>query len=422
MSKKGSDAPAAPNPSATIAAQSAANKDAIAQSAKVNAVDIINPYGSTTYERNPDGTPKTQITSLNPQGQQILEGQMDIAQDLTGRAQTAINNVSTDGFSLSGLNYNPKDYGSDLIADYQVGDKPYDPRSYGDLNMYQAEASDAAFNQAMSRIAPAQAQEFDRRTQWLNDQGLPVGGEAHNKALAEMQRGQNDAVQSAANNAVMIGGQEAQRRMDMERGLRGDAQKEDLANHQQTSADQTNEISTQQNLRNQQLQELLLERTQNFNEASAYLTGAPALGTPNAPNMPTYNMQAPDVIGATNQGYANQTAAANANNSQKAGNLQAGANAAGTMAMKSSRTFKHDAAPAEPVLERIRVMPIQTWRYTRDIDPRQELHIGPFAEDWKTLTGLGDGKEISVIDYCGVLLKCIQELSDEVAQLKSGVK
>lgn len=347
---------------------------------------------------------------------------MDIAQDLTGRAQTAINNVSTDGFSLSGLNYNPKDYGADLIADYTPGAKPYDPRGYGDISAYTGDAANAAFDQAMSRIAPAQAQEFDRKQQWLNDQGLPVGGEAWTKANDTLQRGQNDQVQSAANNAVMIAGQEAQRKMDMERNLRGDAQKEDLANHQQTSADQTNEIQTQQNLRNQQLQELLLERTQNFNEASAYLTGAPALGTPNAPNMPTYNMQAPDVIGATNQGYANQTSQYNAQQSQKAGNLQAGANAAGTMAMKSSCTFKHDTTPAEPVLERIRLMPIQTWRYTRDIDPRQELHIGPFAEDWKSLTGLGDGKEISVIDYCGVLLKCIQELSEEIAQLKSGAQ
>jgi hypothetical protein len=63
-------------------------------------------------------------------------------------------------------------------------------------------------------------------------------------------------------------------------------------------------------------------------------------------------------------------------------------------------------------------IPIRTWRYIPSIDPRQEMHIGPYAEDWKRELGFGDGKEISVIDAIGVCLKCIQELTDEVASLK----
>lgn len=300
---------------------------------------------------------------------------------------------------------------------------PYDPRSYGDINMYVNDVQNAVFDQQMNNLRPAFDQQYDKQVQQLQDRGLPVGGEAYNKALSEINRNRDSAYQQAANQAIAAGGQEADRRLGMEQGLRGTAWTEALGAHQQQNSDIQARLQIEQNLRNQSIQDQLLQRNQAFNEASAFLQGSPALNMPTAPNIPTYQMQAPDVIGSTMGAYNAQMQAYQAKAAAAGSAWQGAAGIVGGLgSMKCSRTYKTDDAPAERILDAVKRVPVRSWRYVREIDPRQELHIGPYAEDWKRELGLGDGKEISVIDVCGVLMKCVQELSTEVDQLKNKSK
>jgi hypothetical protein len=135
-------------------------------------------------------------------------------------------------------------------------------------------------------------------------------------------------------------------------------------------------------------------------------------------------MQAPDIVGAYNQAYQNEMAGYNAQQQAQSAKMGGIASLAGTgarLAMKSHPAYKEDDGPAERILDRVQDLEVRTWRYKREIDPRQEIHIGPYAHDWKRVLGLGNGKEIDVIDAFGVVLKCIQELYDDNKALREEV-
>lgn len=69
------------------------------------------------------------------------------------------------------------------------------------------------------------------------------------------------------------------------------------------------------------------------------------------------------------------------------------------------------------VLKAIEGMPAERWRYKPGVADEAE-HVGPYAQDFKRATGLGDGKTINPIDMMGVTLAGVQELAREVRALK----
>ena len=93
-----------------------------------------------------------------------------------------------------------------------------------------------------------------------------------------------------------------------------------------------------------------------------------------------------------------------------------GATMAGMM-YASAREIKEDKYPAESVLEKVKSLPVERWTYKPGYGDGKE-HIGPYAEDWSERFG-GSGKEISVVDSIGVLLKAVQELATKVDELES---
>jgi hypothetical protein len=95
-----------------------------------------------------------------------------------------------------------------------------------------------------------------------------------------------------------------------------------------------------------------------------------------------------------------------------------GLGGAGILAFGSARSIKHDDGPPERILDRVKKLPVRTWRY--DADPGT-MHIGPYAEDWQAMMGLGDGKSISVIDAVGVLLQSVKDLAADVDELREAV-
>lgn len=448
MSKKSPAMPAAPDPVKTIQAQTDANHSAAVDSAKLNAVDIYGPSGSVTYKRNPDGTPSAQVTTLNPTEKATYDAQTRIAQNLTGMAGKRVNGIPTSNYKMSGQ-YDPRT--ADLSGFKSFGDfqGPYDPKGYGDVGNYIDQAGQAAFDHEWNYAKDAFAQDTDRMTQNLADRGLPVGGEAWTNATRELTNNHNRQIESMANNARSIASQEAQNKMGMEQSLQSQAFDQAMKGHQQNQSDAAQQLQTEQGLRSTINNEDLTQRTQNFNEASAFLTGAPALQMPNAPNMPNYSVQAPDVGGITNSAYNAQMQQYNARQAQNASKWQGAANlggAAAMMAFRSSKALKHDdgapvriihreraldkhmrragrrVAQQDRILSLVRRLRIRTWRYRPEIDPSQTLHIGPYAEDWKDLLGVGNGKEISYVDVSGIALHCIQRLADENDDLRQRIE
>jgi hypothetical protein len=83
----------------------------------------------------------------------------------------------------------------------------------------------------------------------------------------------------------------------------------------------------------------------------------------------------------------------------------------GTWTNASSRTFKSDFAAVDPadVLRRVLRLGITTWAYR---DSTEGRHIGPIAEEFHALFGLGgDDRSISTVDADGVALAAIQGLN-----------
>ena len=104
------------------------------------------------------------------------------------------------------------------------------------------------------------------------------------------------------------------------------------------------------------------------------------------------------------------------------GGLQAGGDIAAAAILASamsSRTYKNVYGAAAPVLDRIEATPVHRWAYKESIDPVQSEHIGPMAEDFCREFDVGTEKEIDVISMLGILFKGIQELRQELRDLRS---
>jgi hypothetical protein len=89
----------------------------------------------------------------------------------------------------------------------------------------------------------------------------------------------------------------------------------------------------------------------------------------------------------------------------------------------SSRALKHDVRPVDPlaVLAKLRSMPVSEWRFLQG--PQEVRHIGPMAEDFQQLFGVGsDGQTISVTDINGVALAAIQGLSQVVGDREQEIE
>lgn len=84
--------------------------------------------------------------------------------------------------------------------------------------------------------------------------------------------------------------------------------------------------------------------------------------------------------------------------------------------LTSSRESKTDfeAVDSETVLDRLDQLEILSWRYKEDDET--DRHIGPIAEDFQSVFGLGDGTHISAVDTSGIAFAAIKGLHDEARE------
>lgn len=93
----------------------------------------------------------------------------------------------------------------------------------------------------------------------------------------------------------------------------------------------------------------------------------------------------------------------------------------GSVIGMSSKEAKEDKREVKGVLEALKEMPVEAWRYKEGVvADGGEQHVGTYAEDFQKATGLGDGKRINLMDAIGVTMGAVKELAEKVEGIKGG--
>lgn len=165
-----SQAPKAPDPEKTAAAQTKSNIQTATAQTNLNAIDQITPTGSLTYKiigTNPDGTPRYQATtSLSGSSQQLFD---------TGQ-QTALTlaNLGKDQAGrLSGL----------LSAPIDLSNEATESR---------------LMELGRSRLDPTLDRRRAAEVTRLSNQGIKLGSTAFDRAMEGVNQGENDAYNQLA--------------------------------------------------------------------------------------------------------------------------------------------------------------------------------------------------------------------------------
>lgn len=262
--------PPAPDPKATAAAQATANKEAAVAQSELNMINQYTPQGKVEYTQrgtSAEGTPQYSATQTYSPEQQAL---YDLSTQ-AGRKFGETANTQLD--AVRGRLAQPLDFSG-------LGVAP---------TMSEATRQSVA-NSMYERLNP----QFDRdraalETQLAN-QGITMGSAAYNTAMDEINRSRNDARLAVDTQA----GNEASRLFSLESAARDRA-----------------------------VNEMVQQRQVPLNELSAMLSGTQVQG-PQFVSVPTAQVNAPDIMGATYNAYNTQVQAGMANAQQQAAQRSAG--------------------------------------------------------------------------------------------------
>ncbi len=312
----GGSAPSAPDPYATAAAQTRANRQSIQDSAEVNRYDSFSPHGSTTWDRqtieNPDSVMPDWIA--NWEGRRGNEAKLNWRREnpagsnnreewtqninLTPTAQRQFDQQNMVSEGLGG-------FALDRMA--QVGDVPqFNLDGITDVNTdfsgQGQQLEQATYDRAQQLMSPGFAEQERRLETKLANQGLPVGSEAYTTEMNRYGRGRDEANLAASLEAVGQGRQEQSRLFGMNQAAR-----------------------------QQGISDRLMERNQPINELSAILQGRPAIQSPNVPQTAQYQQSPADISGLIQGTYQQQLA----NHNQQQQGIMQGGSALAVGAMKA---------------------------------------------------------------------------------------
>lgn len=237
------------------------------------------------------------------------------------------------------------------------------------------------FDRNLSMMLPEITRGETRLLSNLQARGLPVGSDAFNEAYGAQQRQTQDTVSRLAQDANVAAGQEQSRLFSLDQAQRSGA-----------------------------IAELVAAMGGGYNPPQNVPSGA-------APSV--------NYSGAANSRYQADLAQYNADQ-------QASTQAAGTLGsigasllLKCTETAK-DVEGALNIIwaaEKLAALDLKVWRYKPDQAPDgdQALHIGPMAEQFHALTGLGADKTLSVIDMLGMMAAAFQFSIHQTRQLQARV-
>lgn len=195
--------PPAPDYAGAATAQGAANKEATIASARLNNPNVVNPYGTQTWQENGTEGRPTLTQTFSPE-QQALYEQSTRTKGLLGglgeQGATALQDVVGKNLDISGA------------------------PTVGNYDSTRQKVIDAS----MSRIN----EDYGNTTQQANSDliaaGIRPGTKAYDDRMALLQRGRNDAYQQAE----LAGGNAASQAFNMDTQARKDAIAEILAQRQ----------------------------------------------------------------------------------------------------------------------------------------------------------------------------------------------
>lgn len=196
--------PPAPDYAGAAQAQGAANKETAIASSRLNNPNVVNPYGTQTWQDGAtDDSRPTLIQTFSPEQQALYDQSMQSKGLLGGlgvQGATALQDVVGRNLDLSGA--------------------PAAPTAQG--------ARTDAYNAMMSRVDEGATQSRDQKNSDLIAAGIRPGTKAYQDAMFAIDRGYNDARQQA----LIAAGAEGQRDFGMDTQSRKDAIAEILAQRQ----------------------------------------------------------------------------------------------------------------------------------------------------------------------------------------------
>lgn len=178
----GKSTPQAPDPYKTANAQSAANTEAIRESAKVSAVDQYGPFGSVVFGRDSNGVPTKQTITLDPASQQFLNTTNTIKNALGTKAQGYLDYLPSSQFT------GPDNGAGDKIAQ-------------------------TLYERKYNMIAPELQRADDQIKLQLSERGIPIGSEIYNDEMNRLNTARSNTLASIAQDATLAAGNEYDRQL-----------------------------------------------------------------------------------------------------------------------------------------------------------------------------------------------------------------
>lgn len=200
----GKTSPDAPDYEAAAEEQGRSSRENIAAQTAANRPIQYTPFGFSSWSPSAIQDPSTgnwvtqwtQNIGLDPDAQAALEsqqrlsaGRSSLAEGLLGRAETELG--------------------------APVGWEALDPNTLEGTGDIRNRAEEALYGRAASRLDPQWEQEQEAVESRLWNQGLRPGDEAYDAAMGNFERARTDAYDRARQQAIIGGGQEAERQFGM---------------------------------------------------------------------------------------------------------------------------------------------------------------------------------------------------------------
>lgn len=237
------------------------------------------------------------------------------------------------------------------------------------------------FDRTFSLMAPGIDRANSRLLNNLQGRGIPIGSEAFNETYGNQMRETQDTIARLAMDANINAGNEQSRQFGLDQ------------------AERSGSIS-----------ELVAAMGGGYNPPSSVPSGNAAsvnysglVGEKYRADMAQYNQQ---------QQQAMQTAGT-------VGTI-------GAALLKCTRQAKDLCGPANTDNAALIVskLPLHAWTYKEGEAPIGDhggMHVGPMAEDFQSLTGLGRSDRIDMVDYLGIMTGAMQNILQRTAMLERAV-
>jgi hypothetical protein len=291
------DPPPAPNPKETIAAQSAANKEAIEAQAKFNRINQVNPQGTLTYSGTPGEPDYTQTVQYDPRQQALFDKQQGIqgsTYDLVSGQLQRLDPVLRNTLDTSILPDQARQISGQELPNMIVG------ANDADITSASNRLADESFGQFMRRFEPQIERSRQRTEQRIADQGLDPRQDLAQNYNTQNENSIYDAMQNAAAQAQGIGTDNALKYSQFGNQARTQMLNEMLAMQQAQTGQRQSALQEQAYLRNVPI-----------NDIAALLGTSGGVQTPQFSAVPSVSVPTTDAGGIINSSYQNQLNAFN---------------------------------------------------------------------------------------------------------------